>query len=258
MSSDSLSISSVTASSAAYSSYAQAVESIASGSRLNRSSDGPAEMAISNELRGQIAELQQGDRNIQDGISMLQVAEGSLGIVNNNLSRMKQLAIQAQGNMYSDDQKKLIEREYAQLAEQNQQIAAGTTYNDVVLHQDGQTIQVFADGDTAISFDTQGIPGVSPTLLDDPEAAIASIEAAAEAVTAQRADLGSSMNRLSGQSVSLSKKSENLLASESRISNTDVARAASYKTAAQIMQMETAAQKAHNDTVQELASLFFG
>jgi flagellin len=257
MSYDSLSVGGISSSSDVYSQYTRAVESVASGDRLNRSSDGPAEMAISNELRGQIAEIQQGNQNIQDGVNMLQVAEGSLGIVSDNLNRMKQLAIQSQGSLYSDEQKKLIEREYAQLAEQNQQIAAGTSYNGTVLHQDGQTIEVFADGTTAVSFDTQGIPGVSPTLLDDPEAAIASIEAAAQTVNSNRADMGSSMNRLEKQSISLSKKSENLLASESRISNTDVARAASYKTAAQIMQMETAAQKAHNDTVQELASLFF-
>lgn len=255
MSSDSISVTGVNASNLnAVSSY---FEAAASGSRLNRSSDGPAEMAISNEMLGEIAEIHQGMQNIDNGISMLQVAEGSLETVSDNLTRMKQLAVQASSGIYSDDQKKLIAKEFNQLKEHNQQIGQMTSFNGITLHQN-QSIDIAADAQTMLEITTQEVPGISPELMDDPEGTIAAIEASIDHVNSYRSSLGAKINTFGSHSKSMSIKAENVMAAESRISNADMARVSAYKTATQIAEIEIAAKKAHNQTVQQLTSLLYG
>lgn len=237
--------------------YTKQVEALSTGQRLNSAADGAAEMAISNQLAGDIAGIRQGIRNVRDGVSMFQTAEGSLDTVSNNLVRMKELSVQAQSGTYSEQQVALIQREFAELAAQNTQIGMTTKYNGIPLHSGSQTVTIRADGNTSLSLGMQDIPAVVGDLTSDPAQAAQDVEKAIADVSTYRGELGSGINRLSQQSEVLADQAENVLAAKTRISSTDMARTVASESATEI-KASVYAQQIHSQTVQQVASLFFG
>jgi flagellin len=121
----------------AYDSLATSVERLASGLRINSAKDDAAGLAVRELIRADVAVLKQGARNAQDGISMLQSMEGAMAVMDDNLIRMKELAEQAATGSYSNDQRTIMNAEFAEMAEEIDRIAASTAFNGNALLSSG-------------------------------------------------------------------------------------------------------------------------
>lgn len=117
----------------AYDSLATSVERLASGLRINGAKDDAAGLAVRELVRADIAVLQQGARNAQDGISMLQTMEGAMAVIDDNLIRMKELAEQAATGSYSTAQRAIMNAEFAEMADEIDRIAGATKFNDIAM-----------------------------------------------------------------------------------------------------------------------------
>jgi len=115
----------------AYDSLASSVERLASGLRINSAKDDAAGLAVRELIRADIAVLQQGSRNASDGISMLQTMEGALGVMDDNLIRMKELAEQAATGSYSTAQRVIMNAEFSEMADEIDRISTATKFNDI-------------------------------------------------------------------------------------------------------------------------------
>ena len=121
----------------AYDSLAQSVERLASGLRINSAKDDAAGLAVRELIRADIAVLQQGSRNAQDGISMLQTMEGAMAVMDDNLIRMKELAEQAATGSYSTAQRVIMNAEFAEMAAEIERIAGATAFNGITMLNTG-------------------------------------------------------------------------------------------------------------------------
>ncbi len=117
----------------AYDSLSSSVERLASGLRINGAKDDAAGLAVRELIRADIAVLNQGSRNAQDGISMLQTMEGAMGVIDDNLIRMKELAEQAATGSYSDEQRAIMNAEFDEMADEIDRIAGATKFNDIAM-----------------------------------------------------------------------------------------------------------------------------
>jgi flagellin len=243
-------------SSQAVQTYSDLSGQFASGVRLTDASQGAAEIAVADLLGGQLSEARQGIRNLIDGVSMLQTADGALGVVSDNLVRMKQLTMQAQSGVLSDEQRNLIQAELTQLGEMNAQIGVMTQFNNVKVLENG-TVSIAAGGDALFTIDLQGVAAVTGDVTADAEALMASIEAAAEAIGEHRGNLGADMTRMENYTENLQVQAESLLASESAIRDLDMAQTAAAESSKQIVAMQVFAANAHNRTVTDVAAMFF-
>ncbi|WP_027087240.1 flagellin [Cohnella panacarvi] len=195
------------------------MEKLSSGLRINRAGDDAAGLAVSEKMRGQIRGLEQAQRNVQDGISFVQTAEGAMNEVSSMLVRMKELNVQKANGTYSTSQKDNIDVELDALADQIDSIMDNTKFNGINITS---TVAIQAD-DGSVQISITGIAtanfyGLSST------SDIAAIESAIEAVSTERASLGAMQNRLEYTSNNLGTTVENLTASESRIRDTDMAK----------------------------------
>jgi flagellin len=117
----------------AYDGLAKSVERLASGLRINSAKDDAAGLAVRELIRADVAVLQQGSRNASDGISMLQTMEGAMGVIDENLIRMKELAEQAATGSYSDAQRTIMNSEFSEMASEIDRIAGATKFNDIAM-----------------------------------------------------------------------------------------------------------------------------
>jgi len=212
---------------------AQSMEKLSSGYRINRAADDAAGLAISEKMRGQINGLAQAQRNTQDGISLVQTAEGSLNEVHSMLQRVRELAVQYQNGTLSSSDQQAIQSEVTQLGAEIERIGSSSSFNGISLLKSGATIsfQVGANDGETISVATISLGSVisgaganSPfTLTAGSATDISEIDSAIQAVSAQRATFGAVQNRLEHTMSNLSTYQENLVASESRIKDVDMA-----------------------------------
>ena len=215
------------------------LEKLSSGLKINRAGDDAAGLAISEKMRGQIRGLDMATKNSQDGISMIQTAEGSLNEVHDILQRMRELSVQAANDTNVEDDRSALNEELKQLAEEIGRIKDNTTFNTQNL-LDGAAgtevqFQVGADANQTITvdFETEGLnlttveTAVAGLDITDKEGANEAIEALDEqikAVSEGRSYLGAIQNRLEHTINNLSNASENLTAAESRIRDVDMAK----------------------------------
>ncbi|MBD2845830.1 flagellin [Paenibacillus sp. IB182496] len=199
----------------------KSMEKLSSGLRINRAADDAAGLAVSEKMRGQIRGLEQAQRNVQDGISFVQTAEGAMNEVSAMLTRMKELNVQKLNGTYSATDKSNIDVELDELGEQIDSILDDTQFN-------GISITVSAGVDIQANDDSQviNIAGITTTGVYglDSATSLGAIETAIENVATERAKLGASQNRLEYTSNNLGTTVENLTASESRIRDTDMAK----------------------------------
>jgi len=220
----------------------KSLEKLSSGLRINRAADDAAGLAISEGLKSQVGGLTVAARNAQDGISVVQTAEGSLTEVHSILQRMRDLAVQGGNDSNSVDSRKAIQKEADELSKELYRISEGTNFNGIDLLKGGKlTFQVGA-GDTANdSIDvnlanvgtavgslasTDGVAAGAGFVVTDnatSKTTITAIDTAITAVSTARAELGASQNRLESASRSLAVSKENLSAASSRITDTDMA-----------------------------------
>lgn len=210
------------------------MEKLSSGFRINRAADDAAGLAISEKMRFQINGLTQAQRNAQDGISLIQTAEGALTEVHSMLQRLNTLANQASNGTYDDTDRDKIQLEVTELVGEIGNIASTVNFNGIDLLKNSATVnfQVGSDAGTTISIklaDMQaaalGLSGLSIAGSTSAAAnsAITKIEAAISQVSTQRATFGAVQNRLEHTVNNLGVMVENLSASESRIRDADMA-----------------------------------
>jgi flagellin len=195
----------------------KSMERLSSGFRINRASDDAAGLAISERMRAQIGGLGQAQRNIQDGVSLVQTAEGNLDEVHSMLQRVRELAVQFKNGTLSDSDKAAIQTEVNQLASEVERIGSAAKFNGVTLlaQEVAITFQVGAsDGETIT---------ISTISLGASVGSISTIDAAINAISAARAGFGAVQNRLDHSLNATSVYQENLVAAESRIRDVDMA-----------------------------------
>lgn len=232
------------------SSLSKSLERLSSGLRINRAGDDAAGLAISEKMRAQIRGMKQAIRNAQDGISVIQTAEGALAEVHNMLNRMRELTVQAGNSTLTDGDKQKLNDEFFLLSKEITRIAETTEFNTMVLltgifasggavgkitlqigPNDGQTLEITI-GD--MRAENLGVTAAATRLEDglfigsgstsaNIDAALIAIDKAIEDVSAQRAALGANQNRLEHTIQNLSITAENLSAAESRIRDADMA-----------------------------------
>jgi flagellin len=220
----------------------KAMEHLSSGYRINRAADDAAGLSISEKLRAQIGGLGQANRNAQDGISLVQTAEGSLNEVHAMLQRVRELAVQYKNGTLSTEDRGAIQSEVNQLGSEIERIGQSAAFNGIsLLSSSGSiTFQVGAsDGDTiavsTISLGSSigtGVFDLSTSGATD----ISEIDAAIVSVSAARTNFGVVQNRLEHTVNNLSIYEENLTASESRIRDVDMAAEFANFTKLQILQ----------------------
>jgi flagellin len=217
---------------------AKALEKLSSGLRINRAADDAAGLAISEKMRGQIRGLNQASRNAQDGISLIQTAEGALNESHSILQRMRELAVQSANDTLTDTDRAKLQTEVTQLNSELDRIAGNTEFNTkkllngealttpIVFHvgaNANQTLSVtIGNMDSSMTGLNTGASTVGTQV--DAEAAITTFNAAIETVSTQRANLGAVQNRLEYTIANLNTAAENLQASESRIRDVDMAK----------------------------------
>ncbi len=240
-----------------YGNLATSVQRLSSGLRVNSAADDAAGLAIRELMRADIASLNQGVRNANDAISLIQTADGALGVIDEKLIRMKELAEQAATGTYGSDQRLMIESEYQAMASEITRIANATDFNGVHLLNGGLSSDVhngesltstgklkihFGSGNDSaedyyyvkIGNSTASALGVGNSAATTSAAYTVSTQAAAQraldginqAITSKdkiRADLGAMQNRLENTISNLQIQAENLQAAESQISDVDVA-----------------------------------
>ena len=220
----------------------KSMEKLSSGFRINRAADDAAGLSISEKMRGQIRGLKQASRNSQDGISLIQTAEGALNETHAILQRMRELVVQG-GNLATNQPEdlKAIQDEIQALVDEIDGISQRTAFNGKTLmagsYADGASALVFQIGANAnqamsvyindMSASGLGLSG-SITVSDFTgsasfNAAVSVIDAAIEKVSAERSKLGAVQNRLEHTIANLNNAAENLQAAESRIRDVDMA-----------------------------------
>ena len=217
---------------------ANTLNKLSSGTRIVRSADDAAGLAISEKLKAQIRGVNQAERNANDGISMIQTAEGGLGEIGNILTRMRELSVQAASDTVGDSERSFTDLEYQNLKQEIERISQVTEFNGKkLLNGVGDTydFQIGINNDDfqdRIKFNTEmlnssiGNLGVDELGVSSKEGAqngLAALDAAIQKVSGQRAELGAKQNRLSSTIQNLQVSSENMNAANSRIRDTDYA-----------------------------------
>jgi len=228
----------------------KAMERLSSGYRINKSMDDVAGLAISEQMRGQIRGLGQAQRNAQDGISFVQVAEGGLSETSNILVRMRELATQAASDTIGDKERGFVNVEVQQLKQELERIAQTTEYSGTRL-LDGSSKQldfqvgIRAGENNRITYDagqanaTIGSLGVAGIAVDSKGSARDTLEQVDEAISrvaSMRANFGAVQSRMSSTINNIEVYRENLSASQSRIKDADIAMESSELAKTSILQ----------------------
>jgi flagellin len=214
------------------------LQKLSSGKRITKAADDAAGLAISTNLEAQTKGLRQATRNANDGISLVQTAEGGLNEVSNILVRMRELTVQAASDTVGENERGFLDKEYQQLSTEVDRISESTTFNGAqLLNGEGSgemdfQVGAFSGEQNKISFDSSesnasasaiGIDGSSVADKGDALDSIAVIDDAINQVSGQRATLGSIQSRLSSTVSNLEVQTINQDSARSVIQDVDVA-----------------------------------
>ena len=250
------------------SSLSKSLEKLSSGLRVNRASDDPGGLAISEALRTQVRGLAQAEKNAQDGIGLLNVAEGALNELSAMLQRMREISVQAANGTLTNSDRAAIDTEFGQLIAEMGRIPNAVTFNTLPLFSAGGpltfTLQVGANFGEILDVTTPQIDptttfGAGPYVPDQAtaQAMITTVNDYIDVISQARATLGAQSNRLEYTIQNLQTTRENMAAAESRIRDTDMAAEMSTLTKQQIlMQSSTAMLAQANAQPQSILSLF--
>ena len=222
------------------------MEKLSSGERINKASDDAAGLAISEKMRAQIRGLNQASKNVQDGVSFIQVASGYLQETTDILQRIRELAVQSANGIFSDEDRAQVAVEVSQLVAEVDRIASSAQFNgmnlltgrfsrdsDIVMQfQIGanvdQNIRAYIGTMTATALGLKGMQGEEANIIsigspDEANQTLSIIDEALKNVNKQRADLGAYQNRMEMAQKGIDIAAENTQAAESRIRDTDMA-----------------------------------
>ncbi len=258
--------------------FQKSMERLSSGMRINRSGDDAAGLAISESLKSDIRALQQASRNAADGVSLVQVAEGSLDEVNNILLRLRELAEQAATETLGEEERVYLNSEFQELLDEINRISTTAEFNGIKLLDGSQAqldvqVGIGTDASTsAVPIDltqiisseelnlTSGGAALSITGTDGDAArvAIGLVEAATATVSSVRAGFGAAQNRLETSIRNIGMTAENLAAANSRIRDVDVALETSNMTSLQILQQAGVSILSQSNMTSQLALKLLG
>jgi flagellin len=241
---------------------------LSSGLRINRAGDDAAGLAISEKFTADIRSLMQLKRNADDGISLIQVAEGALSEVSNILIRMRELAIQGATDTVAPKQKQFLQEEMLQLKAEISRIGATANFNGITLlsghyvSSAAVTFQVGLTGEAAqqitislatMSANALGIGSISVTASSLARAALSVIDSALANLSAARSVLGAAQNRLQVSINNMSTQYTNLTAANSRIRDVDVAEETAAMSRNQILMQSGVSVLAQANQIPQLA-----
>jgi flagellin len=242
-------------------SMSSAMQQLSTGSRINGAADDAAGLAISQNMTAQVRGLNQAVRNMNDGVNLLQTADGALTETTNMLQRMRELAVQSASGTYSDTQRTYLAAEFQALGSQIDKVASQTTWNGYTIltgttggstsgtfsfqagQTSGQTISITLSS-MALSTLAMTATAVAVSTAASASAAIASIDSAIAIVNTQRATIGATINQMTYATDNLTNISTNVAASRSTITDTDYATASTNLSKAQIIQQASTAMLA--------------
>lgn len=231
-----------------YSAMNKAMLRISSGYRINSAADDPAGLAISEKMRAQIRGLNMAAKNIQDGISLVQTAEGALNEVHDMIQRMRELAVQASNDTLTDSDREKLDMEFQELKKEIQRISKDTEFNTKTLLDGdyatngikiqaganaGQSIELFINGMGAGALGLDDTTSIATR--DDANHAISTMDEALKRVSSERSRLGAYQNRLEHAYNANVNTAENLQDAESRIRDADIAKEMMNMVKAQIL-----------------------
>lgn len=247
----------------------KSLEKLSTGLRINRAADDAAGLSISEQLRTQCRGLAMGNRNIQDGMSLLNIAEGALIEIEDMLQRLRELAIQAANDTLTSKERSYINVEFSQLKIEIDRVANGTQYNSQKL-LNGDTNSPWSTGGVlhvgpnddlitdeiiitigSITTGGLGIDGTNcvPLTQTDSVEAISSLDLALDSVNRLRAELGAKTNRLEHALNNQENQEQNMQAAESVIRDTDFAAETTVFTRNQILQQSSTAMLAQANMI---------
>jgi len=259
-------------------SFFKAIEQLSSGLRINKAADDAAGLAVSEKLKNQVRGLNQAQRNAQDGISLLQTAEGALNETHSLLGRMRELAVQSANDTLSNSDRLHIQDEVNALLSEVDRIANSTQFNkisllsnsgsttDVLLHvganyetgsgtnENEITVSINGSDTASLGITSLATSGaMSLTTQGGANSAISALDTAIEDVSTTRGEIGAYQNRLDSMINSLGVASENAGAANSRIRDADVAKSVSEMVRTQILQQSTMAVLAQANQAPQMA-----
>lgn len=211
---------------------------LSSGNRITKAADDAAGLAISEKMKAEIRSSQQANRNANDGISLVQVAEGGLNETSSILTRMRELAVQSASDTVGEAERGMTNLEYQQLKSEMDRISQVTEFNgkkllngtgDKIEFQIGTNSDEFKDrigfepSSLNASIDSMGVSSLEVASKEGAQESLASLDSAIEKVSGQRAVLGALQNRLTSTSNNLQTYTENMSAANSRIRDVDYA-----------------------------------
>ena len=246
---------------------------LSSGSRINIAADDAAGLAISERLKAGIRSARQANRNANDGISMVQTAEGGLNEIGNIVTRLRELGIQAASDTVGSVERGFLNKEVTQLKEEIQRISASTKWGATNL-LDGSTPQFdfqvgiynspeedrisFNAAENNAGLDALGLGGIDYTSKEGAQEALTALDSSQNLVNGMRANLGALQNRLTSTTDNLGVLEENMSAANSRIRDTDVAMASSEMTRNNILLQAGTSTLAQANATNQLALKLIG
>jgi len=249
------------------------LEHLASGSRINKAADDAAGLAISEKIKAQIRSMRQASRNANDGVSLIQVAEGAMSELSNIMIRMRELAMQSASDTIGDKERALLNKEIGQLKLEVDRISNSTEYDGTRLLDGGNNVLEFQVGiynnpmNDRLVFDTTELNssasalGVESVTADTKVAAqsnLAVIDEAIDRINGNRAVLGALQNRMQSTISNLAVYRESLEAANSRIRDADMAEEASELVKQNILNQTNVAVLTQANQSSQLALKLFG
>ena len=232
------------------------LEKLSTGMRINKAGDDASGLAVSEKMRTQIRGIRQAERNTEDGMSLVQTAEGFISTTSDILQRIRELAIQSSNGIYTDNDRQLIQVEVSQLVDEIDRVASQAQFNTLTLLQGDfargsrtasmwlhmgpnmhQRERVFIGTMSALALNVKTVDGsiIKLSTAGAANDAIGTVDAALHRIAKQRADLGAYYNRMEVAAKGLMNAYENIQASESRIRDADMAETMSSLTKNQIL-----------------------
>ncbi|MCY6959591.1 flagellin [Clostridium brassicae] len=209
-------------------------EKISSGKRINRAADDSAGLSISQSFKAQVRGIDMAERNIQDGISMIQVADGAMEEITKTLHRMKEASVQAANGTLTDEDRGAIEEEFKNLKESIDKIVNDTEFNEIKLLNEDKTLNLQIRDNPYASYDLTltdnscialGIDDINVSTVGSSNEANGKIDEALNRITSNRTELGGHLNNLQHSYNDVSNAKINLTASLSQVEDVNMATA---------------------------------
>jgi flagellin len=253
-----------------YQNLGHSISALSSGLRITSAADDAAGLAVSEQMKTDVAAIGQGIRNANDGVSMLQTFDGAASVIDSKLTRMKELAVQASTGTYSSAQRNIMNDEFTAMRDEITRIANATDFNGINGLNNSASITIhFGPGNSSaqdfysvtaenMTASALGLTALSITTQASAGAALATIDSAVTAKDTARAAFGALMNRLAATVSNLSIQQENIQAAQSQITDVDVASEMTKMVSSQVLAQAGVSMLAQANSIPMMALKLLG